>query len=129
LLLEGPVGAGKSAFARALIRALCGAETDVPSPTFTLVQSYEASGGLELWHVDLYRLGDVSELEELGLEEAMATAVTLIEWSVRLGPLIPDPALTITLTPGAAETERHIVMSSHDTHLLSRVLGSEERSR
>lgn len=103
LLLEGPVGAGKSAFARALIRALCGAATEVPSPTFTLVQTYDADG-LEIWHADLYRLTTPDEVHELGLEEAFSTALCLVEWPDRLGDYRPDGALTLTL---AAEEDAH----------------------
>lgn len=110
LLLEGPVGAGKTHFARALIRARQGeAPEDVPSPTFTLVQTYRDAAGVEIWHADLYRLTDPSELVELGLDEAMAQAITLIEWPDRLGAP-PPGALTVTLTPGE-DDRRQIVLS------------------
>ena len=98
LLLDGPVGAGKSHVARAAIRALCGAETEVPSPTFTLVQTYDTPGA-EVWHADLYRLTDPSEVEELGLTEAMEHAIVLIEWPDRLGSLRPATAITLRLQP------------------------------
>ncbi|MEO0999022.1 MAG: tRNA (adenosine(37)-N6)-threonylcarbamoyltransferase complex ATPase subunit type 1 TsaE [Pseudomonadota bacterium] len=100
LLLSGPVGAGKSHFARALIQdrlARVGAPVeDVPSPSFTLVQTYEA-GAVALWHADLYRLAAPDELLELGLFEALADAITLIEWPERLGPERPDRHLAIAL--------------------------------
>ena len=71
ILLDGPVGAGKTHFARAFIRARQGdLAEDVPSPTFTLVQTYDDPMGTEIWHADLYRLTDPSELDELGLDEA-----------------------------------------------------------
>ncbi len=102
LLLEGPVGAGKSHFARALIRArqhAAGrAPEDVPSPTFTLVQYYDA-GDVEIWHADLYRLTHPDEAFELGLEEAFGTAICLVEWPDRLGADRPEGALTLTLSP------------------------------
>lgn len=88
LLLSGPVGAGKTHFARSVIQSLLVDFEDVPSPTFTLVQTYPTRIG-EIWHADLYRLGHVDELTELGLEDAFDTAVTLIEWPDRLGGLHP----------------------------------------
>lgn len=114
VLLEGPVGAGKTHFARALIRARQGdAAEDVPSPTFTLVQTYEDSTGTEIWHADLYRLSDPSELIELGLDEALATAITLIEWPERMG-LTPAQALTVTLAPTAPDRRRIMLTGDPD---------------
>ena len=92
ILLEGPIGAGKSAFCRALIRARLGRMEDVPSPTFTLVQTYEDEGG-DIWHCDLYRLTHPDDVFELGLEDAFATAICLIEWPDRLGADAPADAL------------------------------------
>jgi tRNA threonylcarbamoyladenosine biosynthesis protein TsaE len=95
LLLEGAIGAGKTAFARALIRARTGNPAeDVPSPTFTLVQTYDAPGG-EIWHADLYRLTHPDEAIELGLAEAMDKAICLIEWPDRLGDIAPSTALAL----------------------------------
>ncbi|RHZ96697.1 tRNA (adenosine(37)-N6)-threonylcarbamoyltransferase complex ATPase subunit type 1 TsaE [Cereibacter sphaeroides] len=96
LLLEGPIGAGKTHLARALIRAALEHEEEVPSPTFTLVQTYEAPGN-EIWHADLYRLTHPDEVLELGLEAAFATAVCLVEWPDRLGNLAPPGALRLRL--------------------------------
>lgn len=100
ILLEGPVGAGKSHFARALIQSLLAAEgrqEDVPSPTFTLVQVYETRAG-EVWHADLYRLTDPAEAVELGLDEAFERAICLIEWPDRLGEFAPKGAMVLALS-------------------------------
>ena len=94
VLLEGPLGAGKSALARALLRTLCGdAGLEVPSPTYTLVQSYETRLGA-VAHFDLWRLEGPAGLAELGWDEA---AVALVEWPDRLGALRPADALGVTL--------------------------------
>ena len=97
ILLEGPIGAGKSHLVRALIRARLGRMEDVPSPSFTLVQTYDADG-VEIWHADLYRLSHPDEVLELGLEDAFATAICLVEWPDRLGSHIPPDALHLRLS-------------------------------
>ncbi len=96
LLLAGPIGAGKSFFARALIRNLLGNPAeDVPSPTFTLVQTY-TTGDTVVWHADLYRIGHQDEAVELGLVEAFEAAICLVEWPDRLGDLAPADPLLLT---------------------------------
>lgn len=107
LLLDGPVGAGKTHFARGLIQSLLPMPEDVPSPTYTLVQSYDTTAG-PLVHADLYRLAGTDEIEELGLPEAFESAICIVEWPDRLGPLAPDDALRVTFAAddGAAEARR-----------------------
>jgi tRNA threonylcarbamoyladenosine biosynthesis protein TsaE len=108
ILLSGDVGAGKTHFARALIQSLLAVHEDVPSPTFTIVQVYDAASGAEIWHADLYRLTNVSETEELGLADAMEQAICLIEWPDRLGDLRPENALDITLSSTDVEEHRRL---------------------
>lgn len=105
ILLEGPIGAGKSHFCRHLIKSILSTPEDVPSPTFTLVQSYETERG-PLWHSDLYRIQSTYEIEELGLLEAFEDAICLVEWPDRLGDLSPPSALTIRLSYGEGEEVR-----------------------
>jgi tRNA threonylcarbamoyladenosine biosynthesis protein TsaE len=95
VLLHGPLGAGKSTFCRALIRAAAANPMlEVPSPTYTLVQSYETSRFM-LHHFDLWRLSGPDGLEDLGWDDARS-GVVLVEWPDRLGALVPDDALHIT---------------------------------
>ena len=115
ILLDGPYGAGKTAFARAFLRAASGeAALEVPSPSFTLVQSYETRLGT-VHHFDLWRLDGPAALAELGWEEACDDLV-LAEWPVRLGGERPQGALLIVLELGAGEARR-ATLSGWDNRL------------
>ena len=106
VLLRGPLGAGKTTFARALLRAACGEPAmEVPSPSYTLVQSYQA-GTLVLHHFDLWRLDGPDGLAELGWDDARA-GVVVVEWPERLGNLTPADALEVTFVQ-AGEAHRRV---------------------
>lgn len=107
ILLEGPIGAGKSHLARAFIRARRGAAEEVPSPTFTLVQVY-GDGPDEIWHADLYRLTHPDEVWELGLDDAFARAICLVEWPDRLGAHQPEGALHLRLEASGEGRRAHL---------------------
>jgi tRNA threonylcarbamoyladenosine biosynthesis protein TsaE len=109
IALHGELGAGKTTLARGVIHALVGPETETPSPTYTLVQSYEASGpsgGLEIVHADLYRLEREDDVLELGLEDAFLSAVVLVEWPERLGVRLPHDRLDLYLEDAGATGRR-----------------------
>ena len=95
ILLQGDLGAGKSTLARAFIRALTHPDEEVPSPTFTLVQTYDTDHG-PLWHFDLYRLEKPEDVLELGFEDACAD-ICLVEWPERLGSLLPKKRLEVVM--------------------------------
>ena len=106
ICLAGPLGAGKSTLARALVRALTTPDEEVPSPTFTLVQFYE-TGAFPLAHFDLYRLSDPDEAYEIGLDEALDGGAALIEWPQRLEGRLPPDRLDIEITmDGEGRTAR-----------------------
>ena len=101
--LFGTLGMGKSVLARAFIQSLTQAE-EVPSPTFTLVQSYETSN-FEIYHFDLYRLKSPEEIFEIGVEEALYDGVSLIEWPERMGGYLPSTAFRIDIKPKGSGRE------------------------
>ena len=97
VLLYGQIGAGKSVFARHMISALCPHELEIPSPTFTLIQTYEAPD-FTLHHCDLYRLNAPEQCHELGLDDAFEYDVCVIEWPEIIEHLVPKDALHIHIT-------------------------------
>ena len=110
LLLNGQIGAGKTLFARAFIQACLdgiGMREEVPSPTFTLVQTYDVEF-FEIWHADLYRLTQSASVLELGLVEAFETAFCLVEWPDRLGDLTPADAIKLDIAVGPTEFDRRL---------------------
>jgi tRNA threonylcarbamoyladenosine biosynthesis protein TsaE len=116
LLLSGPIGAGKTHFARALVKtrlAAAGRDEDVPSPTYTLVQTYD-DGQTRIWHADLYRLGGPAEVPELGLEDAFREAIVLVEWPDRLGEDTPPGSLRLAFADGAEDDARRLTLTSAD---------------
>lgn len=104
--LFGPLGAGKTTFARGLIRALNGADTEAPSPTFTLMQVYEG-GRFPLAHFDLYRLKRPEEAFEIGLDEALDIGAAVVEWSERLGADLPPDRLEVRLEATGEGPQEH----------------------
>lgn len=101
IALRGDLGSGKTALARAFINALPqpggGVPEEVPSPTFTLVQTYDRAPAT-VWHFDLYRVHDPQEIDELGWDEAIGEGIVLVEWPERLGARLPEERLDILMT-------------------------------
>jgi len=114
LLLHGDLGMGKTALARGFVRAAAPETDEVPSPTFTLVQTYPRARGT-VWHFDLYRLKDPDEIWELGFEDALVDGILLIEWPDRLGGLAPRDRLDLTLSLGGTPEARRATLVSAGT--------------
>lgn len=116
ITFEGTLGVGKTEFCRAMIHAT-GYHEDVPSPTFSLLQTYEPSLDDVLtpaiWHLDLYRLEKSEDVFELGIEDGFDTAITLIEWPEKMAPYLPETHLKITLSMAEEEGARHIKLSGN----------------
>lgn len=113
ILLDGPLGAGKTEFARAFLRAATGnLALEVPSPTFTLVQAYDTHLG-PVHHFDLWRLDGPAALHELGWDEA-CDDIVLVEWPDRLGPLRPEDSLRIVMQPGPGKARTAVLSGWSD---------------
>lgn len=96
--LHGDLGVGKSEIARTIIQTLCGANTVVPSPTFTLVQTYITENNTKISHFDLYRISDVAELVEIGLDYAIQNDITIIEWPDMAESMLPKDTIHIDIS-------------------------------
>ncbi len=109
IALRGNLGSGKTSFARALIRSfVSNPNQEVPSPTFTLVQTYKGGEGtdLKIWHFDLYRISNPDEALELDIEDAFRDHISLIEWPENLGNHLPHDCLILTINHGETEDVR-----------------------
>jgi tRNA threonylcarbamoyladenosine biosynthesis protein TsaE len=110
VVLAGPLGSGKTAFAQGVARGL-GVTDPVVSPTFTIVREYV--GRVPLAHVDLYRLERLQELHDLGFDEILDDRVTLVEWGDAAGPLLPADRLEVRLEMAGNEDEREVRLTAH----------------
>ncbi|HJC78678.1 MAG: tRNA (adenosine(37)-N6)-threonylcarbamoyltransferase complex ATPase subunit type 1 TsaE [Bacteroides sp. CAG:1060_57_27] len=103
VLFRGPMGAGKTTLISRIAAAL-GAEDTVTSPTFALVNQYEGEGGRRIYHFDFYRINNVEEALDLGYEEYFYSGdLCLVEWPEKIEPLLPEDAMTVTITVGEDE--------------------------
>ncbi len=110
--LSGDLGAGKSTFTRALLRAL-GITEDIPSPTFTLVQSYDTGHGT-VYHADLYRLNDMRGLYEIGLLDDMKQGIRMVEWAEKASGFLPENTLWLKLDFTEDTTQRNLALSGNN---------------
>ena len=110
--LKGDLGAGKTVFARAFVRARTIPDEDVPSPTFTLLQVYETASD-PIYHFDLYRLKSSDEVIELGFEDALDDGIVLVEWPDRLGAYLPRDRLEVELLQGPSEDARRARLTGY----------------
>ncbi len=117
--LVGDLGVGKTAFARAFITAR-GGDSEVPSPTFTLVQVYECSS-INVYHFDLYRIEEPEEIFELGIEDAFAEGISLIEWPDRMDTYIPSERLDIIFSSGLDENAREVILVGYGDSWINRL--------
>ena len=110
--LYGTLGVGKTAFTRFLVQSLCSNNEEVPSPTFTLLQTYDAPN-FPIYHYDLYRLKNPKEVFELGIEDAFYDGVSIIEWPEKMGAYLPQKKV-LSIQISCTEEIRNIVFSSNN---------------
>ena len=122
--LYGTLGMGKSVLARAFVQELCGSG-EVPSPTFTLLQTYEAPD-FEIYHFDLYRLMSPDEIFEIGVEEALYDGVSLIEWPDKMAPYLPRDIFKLELVP--CGNGRKLTVSTNSAEKRTRLSALEEKA-
>lgn len=115
LALNGDLGSGKTVFARGFIQGAGLVHEEVPSPTFTLVQVYDGDA-FPIYHFDLYRLEDPEDAFELGIEDAFADGVSLIEWPERLGGYLPPHRLELRFDVAPGSDLRHVEISGTGWH-------------
>ena len=114
IALKGTLGSGKSVLARAFIRKYCKTTENIPSPTFTLVQTYDM-GLVPVYHFDLYRIINSEETIELGIEEAFSDGISLIEWPERLESYLPKNHLEIWLRVNNKDSIRNILLAGAES--------------
>ena len=119
IALAGDLGVGKTAFARAFIKAR-GGDGEVPSPTFTLVQVYQLSS-INVYHFDLYRIEGPEEIFELGIEDAFTDGISLIEWPDRMETFIPSERLDIIFSNGSDENSREVNVVGYGDSWINRL--------
>ena len=132
IALHGDLGAGKTAFAKFFIKELCGEEVEVPSPTFTLVQTYDAKNASlgEVAHFDFYRLKNPDEVVEIGFEEALLSGVCLIEWAEKIGGYMPRDYLGIHLQNAEGdEGARNVELKAYGSGWQDRLAAPELSER
>lgn len=112
ILLIGNLGMGKTSFTRETIRTLCGEETEVVSPTFTLMQEYQARGGFTIQHYDLYRIEHPEEIIELGLEETLGRVLTLVEWPEVAMEYFPKERIEVRFSAGETPETRRLQVAA-----------------
>ena len=113
ILLQGDLGVGKTAFAKYFINTLLDVPENVPSPTFTLVQTFNTAH-FPIWHFDLYRLEYLEEAYELGIEDALAEGVALIEWPAIIADILPSTTLSVTLSYGKSDDSREVTLQGNE---------------